>query len=152
MECTEKNFRGSEIMSKNFKEHTEAFISEIKAIHKKINSDFDIKMGLCLLETLFRKENDEEEFIKLIKEYSVCLKAIPLLLAIETNEIYCFDEKEFIDYKFDEMNRAPEEYVKFMKKTGLFDFFQQNNTKSLVSYIIGLHVGMLFSGENEDDN
>ena len=135
-------------MSKKFKENMKACISEANVLYEKIN-DFDVRVGLCLLEILFREENVEEKFIRIIKEYPECLKAIPVLLAIRTNEIYCLDEDGLTKYNFDEMNRPPEEYANFMEKTGLFDIFRKTKISDLVSYVIGFEVGMLFAGKNE---
>ena len=117
-------------------------------MNKKIK---DIKLELCMLQSLIGEENVEEKFIQLITEYPQCLKAIPILLAVEENEMYYYDEdkKDFIIYKFDEMNRTPEEYAAFIKTTGLFNILQQGNINDLVTYAMGVEIGMLFADEAE---
>lgn len=45
-------------------------------------------------------ENFKRDFDNLIAKYPDCLKAIPILLAVRENEIYCQDKNDSVNYKF----------------------------------------------------
>lgn len=69
-------------------------------------------------------ENFKRDFDNLIAKYPDCLKAIPILLAVRENEIYCQDKNGSVNYKFSQKVQSAEQYKYFMRETGLFDMLQ----------------------------
>lgn len=64
-------------------------------------------------------ENFKRDFDNLIAKYPDCLKAIPILLAVRENEIYCQDKNGSVNYKFSQKVQSAEQYKYFMRETGL---------------------------------
>lgn len=108
---------------------------------KVYNNVGKIEMQLNLLNYLIGKENIEEEFLKLLKEYPDVIEVIPILLAIREGEIKIIDG-EVITYNFKTMNLEPLDYAKLMKESGLMDLFKNKKIKSLVDYVTGVEVGL----------
>lgn len=100
------------------------------------------KVELNILNSLLGSENIEKDFYNIIKKYPECLKAIPLLLAVRTIEIHAFDDNGDFIYSFDEVNQSPEQYMYFMKETGLFDLMENKITSNLFDYAIGVETGL----------
>ena len=82
----------------------------------------------------------------LIKEYPKCLKAIPILLAVRGYEIYCQDENGALIYDFSKMTQTPEQYIYFMRETGLFDMLQKRRILRLKDYVNGVETGLSSNG------
>ena len=91
-----------------------------------------------ILNLLVNAENIESEFRRIIAKYPECLKAIPLLLAVRSYELYCQDENVAITYNFDHMTQTPEQYAYFMRKTGLFDMLANHIISNLHDYVTGV--------------
>lgn len=100
------------------------------------------KVELNILNSLIGSENIEKDFYYLIKKYPECLKAIPLLLAVRTIEIHAFDDNGDFIYSFDKVNQSPEQYMYFMKETGLFDLMENKITSNLFDYAMGVETGL----------
>lgn len=100
------------------------------------------KVELNILNSLIGSENIEKDFYNLIKKYPECLKAIPLLLAVRTIEIHAFDDNGDFIYSFDKVNQSPEQYIYFMKETGLFDLMENKITSNLFDYAMGVETGL----------
>ena len=95
-----------------------------------------------ILNLLVNAENIESEFRRIIAKYPECLKAIPLLLAVRSYELYCQDENVAITYNFDHMTQTPEQYAYFMRKTGLFDMLANHIISNLHDYVTGVETGL----------
>lgn len=108
---------------------------------KVYNNVGKIEMQLNLLNYLIGKENIEEEFLKLLKEYPDVIEVIPILLAIREGEIKIIDES-VVTYNFKTINLEPLDYVKLMKESGLMDLFKNKKIKNLVDYVTGVEVGL----------
>ena len=80
-----------------------------------------LKVEINILNSLVGSKNIEKDFEELIKRYPECLKAIPLLLAVRSNEIYCQDENGAINYNFSKQVQSIDQYIYFMRETGLYD-------------------------------
>lgn len=100
------------------------------------------KVELNILNSLIGSENIEKDFYNLIKKYPECLKAIPLLLAVRTIEIHAFDDNGDFIYSFDKLNQSPEQYMYFMRETGLFDLMENKITSNLFDYAMGVETGL----------
>lgn len=105
-----------------------------------------LKIEINILNSLLGSKNIETEFDEIMTRYPECLKAIPILLAVRENEIYCQDEKGAVNYRFDHVEQTPEQYKCFMEKTGLFDMLQNHIISSLYDYVTGVEVGLNSNG------
>ena len=99
-----------------------------------------------ILNLLVKAEDIESEFLRIIKKYPECLKAIPILLAVRSYEIYCQDENSSLTYRFDKVTQTPEQYAYFMHRTGLFDLIQNNIIHDLNDYVTGVETGLDSNG------
>lgn len=93
-------------------------------VYKNVNA---IKIELNILNTLIGSKNIELDFRILIRKYPEILKVIPVLIAKRETEIYCQDTNGGLLYKFNKANCTEDEYVYFMKTTGLFDLLENHN-------------------------
>ncbi|MFA6194498.1 MAG: type II restriction endonuclease [Patescibacteria group bacterium] len=114
----------------------------------------EIEIELNTLNSLIGKDNLEERFIELIKEYPKVKLALPILIAIRKkklkempilNEIgklvlenkeYLFNEKSEIE------GNLKKEILRFFNESGLKKIFQDKTIKNLVDYCYGVEVGM----------
>lgn len=109
---------------------------------KVFNNVSEIEKELNLLNFLLgKRDNFNEEFIKLIEEYPKVLKVIPVLLAVRDKKIKVYD-KELLTYNFERKNKTNEEYLYFIEKTGLKRLFTDEKVKNLVDYVTGVEVGL----------
>lgn len=144
---------------KNFTEWLSNFrnsISDYKYYinFEKIYDNVDkIKVELNILNSLIGSKDIENEFIKLIKNYPEIIKCIPILLAVRLNEIYCQDDNGGFLYKFNVLQQNVEEktmdydnYVYFMKETGLFDLLENHLVNNLIDYVTGVETGLDSNG------
>lgn len=113
---------------------------------KVFNNVEAIKIPLNILNSLIGSKNIEVEFKNILKNYPETLKCIPILLAKREYEIMAMDEDGQIDFHFNEVNCSVEEYVKFMRKTGLFDLMENHIVNNLVDYVTGVETGLDSNG------
>lgn len=106
----------------------------------------NIKIELNILNSLVGSKNIENDFKKLINKYPEVLKVIPILIAKRESEIYCQDFNGGLLYKFKRMSCTEEEYIYFMRETGLFDLLQNHVIRDLVDYVTGVEVGLDSNG------
>ena len=109
----------------------------------------DVKVELCLLNSLIGSENIKEDFEKLLLRYSDVKKALPILLAKREMEMFCQDENGSFLYTFKIKNQEdfkPEQYSYFMEKTGLFSLLQNHIINNLLDYVTGVEVGLDSNG------
>lgn len=105
---------------------------------------FNFKVAISLFESLIRSKNIEKDFDKLIKEYPICIKAIPALLTFHKSKI---DPTDTFTYGFFENNLSVVQYKRFMRQTSLFEMLQNRDIGSLKDYLQGI-IEVLYS-ENE---
>ena len=80
------------------------------------------KAELHLLNALVGSQNIEVEFRNLVTRYPAVVSAIPILLAVRSYEIYAADGETGGLYRFrNDIKSSLDDYVVFMRKTGLFD-------------------------------
>ncbi len=139
-------------MSRNFEEWLLGFEDSIASW--KYYTDFDkvyrnvgkIKNELNLLTGLIGSKNIEEEFKKLVMEYPKVLSVIPILIAKRENIIIIKDAVKDYYYNFKQMNYSIDEYVMFMRKTGIFDLLENHLISNVFDYVTGVEVGMDTNG------
>lgn len=114
---------------------------------EKVFSNVDaIRIPLNILNSLIGTKNIEEDFRTILNKYPETLKCIPILLAKRESEIIAMDDEGQIDFHFNEANQTVEEYVKFMRKTGLFDLIENHIVNNLVDYVTGVETGLDTNG------
>lgn len=109
------------------------------------NTD-QIKIPLCILNSLVGSKDIENEFKKILIDYPETLKCIPILLAKRELEIMAMDGDGQFSFKFDKMNYTVEEYATFMRKTGLFNLLENHIVNNLIDYVTGIEVGLDSNG------
>ena len=105
-----------------------------------------LKLEIHILNALIGSQNIEQDFVNIITRYPECLKAIPILLAVRANEIFCQDENGAVTYRFDQQLQSIEQYAYFMRQTGLFDMLQNHIISNLYDYVTGVEVGLGSNG------
>lgn len=98
------------------------------------------------MNSLVGSQTIKKDFTNLIEKYPECLKAIPLLLAVRENEMYCQDEIVSKNFAFHEPYDEITDYIYFMKHTGLFDLIQNHLVSNLYDYVTGVEVGLGSNG------
>ena len=139
-------------MSRTFDEWLHTFRKSINGydyytdFEKVYENAARLKVEINILNSLVGSQNVESEFENLITRYPECLKAVPILLAVRENEIYCQDENGAIDYRFDKPVQTVGQYKYFMRETGLFDMLQNHLISDLYDYVTGVEVGLGSNG------
>ena len=139
-------------MKRDFNEWLSKFKSSISDYtyyvdFEKIYRNVDkIKVELNILNSLIGSNDIENEFKNIIVKYPETLECIPVLLAVRSNEIFIKDElKEYL-FKFNKMVYSIDDYVRFMKESGLFDLLQNHIINNLYDYVLGIEVGLDSNG------
>ena len=135
-------------MKKSFKNFMDSMINDIADYKyyvnfEKVYSNVDkIKVELNILNLLIGSQNIEEEFKNLVLKYPDTLECIPILLAVRSTEVYVKTEiKEYL-YNFRTIIYSMDDYIKFMRETGLFDLLQNHIINNLYDYVLGVEVGL----------
>ena len=139
-------------MKRNFNDWLSGFRDSIATW--KYYTDFEkvyqnvekIKDELNILNGLIGKKEIEDEFRRIVNKYPDVLKVVPILIAKRECEIKITDSKKNYVFNFKKTNYSIDEYVMFMKNTGLFDLLQNHIIHSLVDYVMGVEVGMDTNG------
>lgn len=118
---------------------TYGYYVDFEKVYKNANI---YKVELNILNSLIGSKSIEKDFFNLVEKYPECLKAIPLLLAVRAIEIHAFDDNGDYLYSFDKMNQSPEQYMYFMRETGLFDLMENKITSNLFDYAMGVETGL----------
>ena len=105
-----------------------------------------LKIEINILNSLICSKNVEDDFENLVTRYPECLKAIPILLAVRQNEIFCQDEYGAVIYNFNAPSQSVEQYKYFMRRTGLFDLLEKHIIANLYDYATGVEVGLDSNG------
>ena len=112
-------------------------------VYRNIDS---IKVELNILNSLIGSKKIETDFRSILKNYPSTLKCIPLLLAVRANEIYAVDKDGAFSYSFISQNYDIEQYIVFMRKTGLFELLENHIISNLVDYATGVETGLDSNG------
>ena len=106
----------------------------------------NIKIELNILNSLIGSKNIEQDFKNIIVKYPETLECIPILLAVRANEIYVKDEINEYLFKFNKMVYAVEDYIRFMRESGLFELLEHHIINNLYDYVLGVEVGLDSNG------
>ncbi len=116
----------------------------------KYYTDFDkiyrnveaIKVELNILNSLIGSDNIERDFVALYTRYPEILKSIPILLAKRESDLLTvdFDGEHLWDFKH--ANYSIDEYVIFMRETGLFELMGNKHIHNLIDYVTGVETGL----------
>lgn len=109
----------------------------------------DYEDGLNLLNGLRGKNglDFDNKFISLVNEYgNKVLRCIPILLAKREYDIFCIDSNHQIKYNFFKVEQTPEEYLYFVKETGLYKLLSDKLTGNLIDYVYGVEAGLNSNG------
>ncbi len=134
--------------NRNFEEWLENFEDSIASwryytdFNKAFQNVNSIKNELNLLNGLIGSNNIEDDFKKLVSDYQNVLKAIPILIAKRENVIIIKDAIQDYYYNFTHMNYDINDYVLFMRNTGIFELLEKHLISSLFDYVTGVEVGM----------
>jgi hypothetical protein len=142
-------------MERKFEDLKKTFKSSIKTWDYFVNwkkvfdNSSELEISLNKLNYLLGKKDFDAEFKKLYKDSPEIVKVLPVLLAVRENvlEIYDKDKKtsKFFDFKTENTNSV-DEYIQFIKKTGLIKLFKEDGIKNLVDYTLGVEVGLDSNG------
>ncbi len=116
---------------------------DFNKIYKNVDK---VKVELNILNSLIGSKNIEEEFQNILIKYPDTLECIPLLLAVRSREIFVKDEINEYLFKFDKMVYSMNDYIKFMRESGLFDLLQKHIVNNLYDYVLGIEVGLDSNG------
>ena len=137
---------------RNFDSWLDSFCESIANYKYYINFDTvyantdKFKVELNILNSLVGSTDIENDFKRLVEKYPECIKVIPLLLAKRENEIFCMDSCGAFVYNFNNKLLSPEQYIYFMKETGLFDLISGKIISNLYDYALGVNTGLDSNG------
>lgn len=140
------------MLNRNFNEWLSKFKTSISDYtyyvdFEKIYKNVDkVKVELNILNSLIGSKNIEEEFQNILIKYPETLECIPLLLAVRSQEIFIKDEINEYLFKFDKMVYSINDYINFMRESGLFDLLQNHIINNLYDYVLGIEVGLDSNG------
>ena len=106
----------------------------------------NIKIELNILNSLIGSKNIEQDFKNIIVKYPETLECIPILIAVRASEIYVKDEINEYLFKFNKMVYAVEDYIRFMRESGLFELLEHHIINNLYDYVLGVEVGLDSNG------
>lgn len=139
-------------MNRNFDEWLSKFKKSISNYSyyvdfEKIYKEADKhKIELNILNTLIGCKNIEEEFKNIILKYPETLECIPMLLAVRSSEIFIKDIHGEYLFDFKKIIYSLDDYIKFMRESGLFELLQHHIINNLYDYILGVEVGLDSNG------
>ena len=119
------------------------YYTDFQKVYENVNK---IKVELNILNSLIGSKNIEQEFKDIVKKYPNVLVVVPILLAKREKEIKVNDAKENYVFNFIKMNYTVDQYVLFMRNSGIFDLLQNHIINNLVDYVLGVEVGMDING------
>ena len=106
----------------------------------------EVKIELNMMNSLIGSADIENDFRNLISKYPSALRCIPILVAKREMSIFCMDGDGTYNFDFRKMNYSVDDYVMFMKKTGLFDLMKNHLVGNLYDYVIGVEAGLNSNG------
>lgn len=105
-----------------------------------------IKIELNIMNSLIGSKNIEADFCSLLKRYPEILRCIPTLLVVRQSEIYAQDSEGAVLYNFAKMNCTIDQYITFMRKTGLLNLIANHLVNNLYDYVLGIETGLDSNG------
>lgn len=115
------------------------FFTDFTKVYKNVLEE---KVKLNILNSLIGSRDIENDFVKLITKYPEVLECVPILLAVRSKEIKAREKGELRVYNFESINQPTENYVIFMRESGLFDLLENHIINNLIDYVTGVEVGL----------
>lgn len=116
------------------------YYTDFDKVYKNVNS---IKVELNILNSLIKSKNIEKDFKLLYKNYPQILRAIPILIAKRATDIIIInDSVQKYYFNFKKRNYDIDDYVLFMRNTGIFDLLENHLIANLYDYVLGVEVGL----------
>jgi len=112
-------------------------------VHRNVSA---IKIELNILNSLIGSTDIENDFEQIAVKYPETLDCIPILLAIREREVFAVDSDGEFSYNFRNPNYGIEQYITFMRKTGLFNLMEKHILSNLVDYVTGVETGLDSNG------
>ena len=122
---------------------TWTYYTDFEKVYENVQK---IKVELFILNSLVHSKNIEEDFKLVVRDYPNVLKAIPILLAKREAEIKIQDTDGSYVFNFIDVNYTIDQYILFMRNSGLFDLMENHIIHSLIDYVLGIEVGMDTNG------
>lgn len=119
------------------------FYADFPSAYRNVSK---LKVELHILNSLIGSRNIEGDFKNLAEKYPEIMKAVPILLAKRESEIKIREPKQNFNFNFAKMNYSIDQYVLFMRNSGLFDLIQNHVISNLIDYVLGVEVGMDTNG------
>lgn len=122
---------------------TYSFYVDFDKVYANVDA---MKIELNILNSLIGSQNVEKDIRFIFEKYPETLKCIPTLLAVRQNEIYAQDEEGSFLFNFTKPNYTIDEYIMFMRKTGLLNLISEHIVNNLVDYALGIETGLDSNG------
>ena len=123
--------------------NTYSFYVDFDKVYANVEA---MKIELNILNSLIGSQNVEKDIRFIFEKYPETLKCIPTLLAVRQNEIYVQDEEGSFSFNFSKPNYSIDEYIMFMRKTGLLNLISEHIVNNLVDYALGIETGLDSNG------
>lgn len=123
--------------------NTYSFYVDFDKVYANVDA---MKIELNILNSLIGSQNVEKDIRFIFEKYPETLKCIPTLLAVRQNEIYAQDEEGSFLFNFTKPNYTIDEYIMFMRKTGLLNLISEHIVNNLVDYALGIETGLDSNG------
>ena len=110
-----------------------------------------IEVSLNILNYLIGKDDIENEFQHLLRDYPEIVTIIPILVACRERELIVLDPSpdnvfNYENYSFQVprslSDREIDAAVEFAKKSGVLEIFRTQKVKNVVDYVMGIEVGL----------
>lgn len=108
-----------------------------------------VKIELNILNSLIGSKTIEDDFKNILLKYPDTLKCIPLLLAVRSHEIFVKEEVQEYLFNFKTMVYSIDDYIKFMRESGLFELLEHHIINNLYDYVLGVEVGLDSNGRKD---
>lgn len=117
----------------------------------------NLEVNLNILNYLIGKENFDEEFRKLVREYPAVIETLPSLAVRDGDStkkfkiISSIEDRTIVydEYDFTKISHSDEDierYLEFVTKSGIKDMLVNEHVKNLVDYMIGVEAGLDSNG------
>ncbi len=94
------------------------------------------------LNELIGSQNFENDFKQTIINNPEVLKVIPMLLAKRDDQVVVYSDGILHKYRFDMLYNTLDEYLDFIKKTGIVDLFSGKTVENFYDYLLGIEAGL----------
>ena len=94
---------------------------EFETVYKNAQ---DLKIEVNMLNSLIGSLDIENDFKNLVSKYPSVLRCIPILIAKREMNVFCMDGDGTFNFDFRKMNYGIDDYIMFMRKTGLFELME----------------------------